>query len=127
MGRFQDDADTDRIIPSSSASATESSEDEIEIMMDQDRTSSMGKRAANLLDVENEPAEFIRGDVDVKTQMDRTTRTMRLQLEGVRDNTLPGLQTHGIEEAAAATDRDLAMKRAQNGKRSSKTSKRKNM
>jgi hypothetical protein len=112
MGRFQDDTDTDAIIPSRSDSATESSDDEIEIMMDQDQTSSMGRSAPNLLDVENEPMDFIRGDVDVKTQMDRTTQNMKLQIQGVRDNSHPGLQTHGIEEAAAATDRDLAMSRA---------------
>lgn len=32
-------------------------------------------------DLENEPDEFIRGEVDVKTQMDRTTRIMEETFE----------------------------------------------
>jgi hypothetical protein len=111
MGRQLEDFDTDDIIGGNLGSATESSDDEIEIIADQDQTGASKRHARDLTNLEDEPDEFIRGEVDVKTQMDRTTREMDLSIQGIRDNSGRGLQTHGLEEVAAATDRAMAEKK----------------
>lgn len=61
--------------------AVENSEDGAKILADQDETGLSDERAAAEESSENsttlfelEPAEFARGEVDVKEQMDRTTR-----------------------------------------------------
>ena len=64
---------------------SESIEDEMQIVGDQDLTNehdieapdeNMGAISQSLQPSENESAEFMRGDVDVVTQMNRTTRAM---------------------------------------------------
>jgi hypothetical protein len=65
----------------------ENSEDEASIMADKDETLDGRtdlERGPNRLSrsVEDEPEDFIEGDVDVKTQMDRTERQLRAHLDG---------------------------------------------
>ena len=64
---------------------SESVEDEMQIVGDQDLTNehdiaapdeNMGAISQSLQPLENESAEFMRGEVDVVTQMIRTTRAM---------------------------------------------------
>ncbi|HRO66843.1 MAG TPA: hypothetical protein PL182_04705 [Pseudobdellovibrionaceae bacterium] len=91
-------------------------EDQEDILSDQDQTSLStdpsddlrGKGGPSALDLEDEPVEFARGEIDVKTQMDRTTRiakasaTRHYDLDDSPDTT-PG----GLEEVFVKTDRDL--------------------
>jgi len=66
----------------------ENSEDEAAIMADKDQTrdpmsfnqDQPKHRLSNNL--EDEPEDFIEGDVDVKTQMDRTERRLRSHIDG---------------------------------------------
>ena len=75
----------EEIIPSTES---ENTEDEASIMADRDQTldplsferePSQTRQAKNL---EDEPEDFIEGDVDVKTQMDRTERQFRSHIDG---------------------------------------------
>jgi hypothetical protein len=76
----------------SRSSALENEEDEAAIMADKDQTrdplsfehEERHNRFAN--NVEDEPEDFIEGDVDVKRQMDRTERLMQSQLDGTDGN-----------------------------------------
>ncbi|MBX3040546.1 MAG: hypothetical protein KF789_07570 [Bdellovibrionaceae bacterium] len=91
-------------------------QDQEDILSDQDQTSLSAdpsddlrsKGGPSALDLEDEPAEFTRGEIDVKTQMDRTTRitqansTRHYDLDDSPETT-PG----GLEEVFAKTDRDL--------------------
>lgn len=70
-------------------SVFENHDDESQILSDQDMTNeedikdldeNMGAKTNSLNDLENEPAEFIRGEVDVREQMERTTRRMTRHL-----------------------------------------------
>lgn len=65
--------------------ADENHEDESQIIGDQDSTNenditeldeNLGAKSNSLDDLENEPADFLRGEVDVSEQMERTTRAM---------------------------------------------------
>ena len=67
----------------------ENHNDESQILTDQDMTNeedikeldeNMGAKTNSLDDLENEPAEFIRGEVDVSEQIERTTRRMTRHL-----------------------------------------------
>lgn len=66
----------------------ENSRDEASIIADKDQTregrSLNREQSKNTMsrDVEDEPEDFIEGDVDVKTQMDRAERQFRAQLDG---------------------------------------------
>jgi hypothetical protein len=65
--------------------AEENHEDESQIIADQDITNesditeldeNLGAKTNSLDDLENEPADFLRGEVDVTEQMARTARAM---------------------------------------------------
>ncbi len=67
----------------------ENHEDETQIITDQDLTNesditeldeNLGAKSNSLDDLENEPADFMRGEVDVTEQMERTTRAMQAAL-----------------------------------------------
>ena len=60
-------------------------DDESQILTDQDLTNegditeldeNLGAKSNSLDDLENEPADFLRGEVDVTEQMERTARAM---------------------------------------------------
>lgn len=64
-------------------------DDEVQIISDQDLTNesditeldeNLGAKSNSLDDLENEPADFMRGEVDVTEQMERTTRAMQAAL-----------------------------------------------
>lgn len=96
----------------------EATSDESKIIGDQDQTfesanlkanSTMGSGPANW-DLEDEPEEFARGEIDVMTQIDRTTRIARANAYGHHDlDDSPEMTPGGIEEVAAKTDQDLAL------------------
>jgi hypothetical protein len=98
--------------------ASESTADETKIIGDQDQTfenrnlkksTTMGSGPANW-DLEDEPDDFARGEIDVMTQIDRTIRISRANAEGHHDlDDSPDMTPGGIEEVAAKTDQDLAV------------------
>ncbi|MBX2988359.1 MAG: hypothetical protein KF802_10730 [Bdellovibrionaceae bacterium] len=106
----------DQISPSSDTS--QSSRDLQEILSDMDQTSMRSSPEDDLrgggpvsLDLEDEPAEFVRGEIDVKTQMDRTTRIAKADALGHHDlDDSPDMTPGGLDEVAAKTDEDLARK-----------------
>lgn len=70
---------------------TENARDEAIIIGDQDQTvsddanlnnASMGQAYRIAKSLEEEPADFVRGEVDVKEQMDRTARAMNRVFRG---------------------------------------------
>ncbi len=76
---------TDRQTISGDHETSTNRRDESQIISDQDLTnehsiqaldSHMGALSTHLEDIEDEPEEFIQGEVDVVTQMRRTTRAM---------------------------------------------------
>lgn len=80
--------------------ASENSMDERDILGDQDSTlkaslesddENMGVHTRSYDRIEDEPDEFMRGDIDVKEQMDRTADAM--------DSSLRGLQSQGFEDS----------------------------
>ena len=88
-GTENDDGDMelskDREIVSSDKETISNRRDESQIISDQDMTnehditkmdSHMGAITNSLEPIEDEPEDFIQGEVDVVTQMDRTTRAM---------------------------------------------------
>jgi hypothetical protein len=74
--------------------ATENSGDEETIIGDQDQTlnertlgnldENMGAKSYSLDTAEDEPSDFMRGEIDVKTQMDRAAREMDAAIRGRR-------------------------------------------
>lgn len=106
---------------------SENGEDEAAILTDQDQTSftdeetldeNMGAKSTSLDTLEDEPGDFLRGEVDVKEQMDRAADSLDRSIHGYvsqadedspkgelgaafRDT--PG----GIEEVEIKTDQDL--------------------
>jgi hypothetical protein len=76
--------------------ATENQGDEERILADRDETlieleadsikteEKMEERESALNSIENEPEDFMRGEVDVKSQMDRAAREMEANLQGHR-------------------------------------------
>lgn len=113
-------------------SAQENPEDESDILTDQDRTSgqnmdlmddeNMGASSNSLESLEDEPADFLRGEVDVKEQMDRAASTMDDSIHGYEQQAYedsprgdlgatfkdtPG----GLEEVEQKTEEDLARHR----------------
>ncbi|MES3037386.1 MAG: hypothetical protein V4736_05705 [Bdellovibrionota bacterium] len=108
--------------------ATENAEDEAEILGDQDVTlradnlsddENMGAPSNSLEAMENEPADFMRGELDVKEQMDRAAVYMDASIHGhagVDDEDDPTTELGsafkntpgGIEEVAQKTDEELA-------------------
>jgi hypothetical protein len=103
---------------------------ESNILSDQDGTKSMrpdvddenlGAQSIALDSLENEPTEFMRGDIDVKEQMDRAANALDSSLHGWESQAYeddpngdlgasfratPG----GIEEVEMKTDQELAIK-----------------
>ncbi|MFN8789894.1 MAG: hypothetical protein ACK5Y2_00385 [Bdellovibrionales bacterium] len=70
--------------------SVESRRDESQIITDQDMTNegditaldeNMGAMTNSLEQIEDEPAEFVRGEIDVVEQMKRTTRAMEDTIE----------------------------------------------
>ncbi len=71
------------------AGSSDEHDDEVQIISDQDLTNesditeldeNLGAKSNSLDDLENEPADFMRGEVDVTEQMERTTRAMQAAL-----------------------------------------------
>lgn len=89
--------------------AVENRGDENRILADRDETND---EPTEFMNVENEPADFIRGEVDVKTQMDRAANALDSSVRGIREKLTEGLQTHGLEEVEAKTDKALAQSAA---------------
>lgn len=90
------------IVPREAQQDRDDSED---ILWDRDQTNRQHKAR---LTPENVPRDFERGDIDVKTQMDRIERIARAQAQHHYDlddspDTTPG----GIEEVMAKVDREL--------------------
>lgn len=91
-------------------------EDENDILTDQDQLGPLdntadiqGAKSTLSPDLENEPEEFQRGEIDVKTQIDRTTRIARANIQGHHDlDDSPATTPGGIEEVAAQTDEEMA-------------------
>lgn len=105
--------------------------DEADILGDQDSTKTMqpglddenmGAQSNALDALEDEPADFMRGDIDVKEQMDRAADALESSLAGWESQAYeddprgdlgasfratPG----GLEEVEMKTDQDLANKR----------------
>lgn len=105
--------------------------DEADILGDQDQTKTlqpgtddenMGAQSYSLDSLENEPADFMRGDLDVKEQMDRAADALEASLAGWESQAYeddprgdlgasfratPG----GLEEVEMKTDQDLATHR----------------
>ncbi len=84
----------------SAGEAYENSDDEAQILADQDQTTpddnltrdeNMGAPSNSLEAMEDEPGDFMRGEVDVKEQMDRAADAM--------DSSIRGLQTQGDEDS----------------------------
>lgn len=80
--------------------ASEDTMDEKDILADQDLTlkgslegddENMGVHTRSYDRIEDEPDEFMQGDIDVKEQMDRTADAM--------DSSLRGLQNQGFEDS----------------------------
>lgn len=93
----------------------EAQEDQAQILADQDQTlkgdvtgldENMGARSETLDELEDEQSDFMRGEVDVKAQMDRAGRHLLGEHQPVDDGDVedtPG----GLEEVIERTDRDL--------------------
>lgn len=109
----------------SGAEASENERDESDIITDQDQSAAgvpdenMGARSRTLDSLEEEPDDFIQGDIDVKEQMDRAADAMDtsirgLQNQGTEDSPRTELGASfkytpgGIEEVEMKTDQDLA-------------------
>lgn len=108
--------------------ANEDQRDEMDILTDQDQTKkidllmddeNMGAKSSSLDALEDEPDDFIQGEVDVKTQMDRAADALDSSIHGYESQadedsphgdlgasfrSTPG----GLEEVIMKTDQDLA-------------------
>jgi hypothetical protein len=108
--------------------ANEDQRDESDILTDQDQTrkmdlltddENMGAKSSSLDALEDEPDDFIQGEVDVKTQMDRAADALDSSIHGYESQgdedsprgdlgasfqSTPG----GLEEVIQKTDQDLA-------------------
>ena len=102
--------------------------DEQDILTDQDQTEkvdlladdeNMGAHSKSLDALEDEPEDFMEGDVDVKTQMDRAAAALDASINGYQDRgTEDSPRTElgaafadtpgGLEEVEMRTDQELA-------------------
>ncbi len=118
-----------------SGEACENKADEQQILGDQDQTTpddsltrdeNMGAPSNTLEAMEDEPGDFMRGEVDVKEQMDRAADALDsairgLQTQGDEDSPRTELGSAfrntpgGVDEVAFRTDEDLKIK-ARRGK-----------
>ncbi len=107
--------------------------DETGILLDQDRTAPENMRNMEMDDnmgaisdspesLEDVPADFIRGEIDVVEQMERAASAMEdsiegHELQGYEDSPKGDLNSSfrdtpgGVEEVAAKTDEDMARRR----------------
>lgn len=112
--------------------SSENENDEKDILTDQDQTKkidllsddeNMGAKSRSLDELDEEPDEFLRGDIDVKEQMDRAADAMNASLHGYESQadedsprgdlgasfrSTPG----GLEEVEMKTDEELARRHA---------------
>ncbi len=111
-----------------SIESTENQNDEVKILSDQDMTLKNDlTEASSLENVEDDPKEFVSGEIDVKEQMDRTAHVVADSLAGVQNSrggrdrrselaesfrATPG----GLEEVIMKTDEDLARMQAKKNK-----------
>jgi len=113
------------------AESSESRKDESGILTDQDQTNiedaltrdeNMGAISNSLESLEDEPADFMRGEVDVVEQMDRAAQAMEASVLGLSsqaDEDSPRTEMGasfkdtpgGIEEVEMKTDEDMARKK----------------
>ena len=85
--------------------AIENSSDEADILSDQDQTfassdlkaDKMGGAGRLSQDLEDEPADFMRGEVDVVEQMNRTRNAMDTVLSGHHNLDEPDVSTGGLD------------------------------
>ena len=116
---------------SAGAEIFENKRDESDILADQDQTVSadaltadenMGAKSTTLEPLEDEPADFMRGEVDVKEQMDRTADAVDSSIRGLSnqaDEDSPRTELGaafkdtpgGLEEVEMKTDQDLAARK----------------
>ncbi|HEY8270960.1 MAG TPA: hypothetical protein VIG33_08725 [Pseudobdellovibrionaceae bacterium] len=108
--------------------ALENEADEADILGDQDLTEKMdqsddenlGAKSKSLDILEEEPEDFLAGEVDVKEQMDRAANAMEASIQGLQNRAYEDSpQTElgaafrntpgGIEEVEMKTDQDLAL------------------
>jgi hypothetical protein len=106
--------------PKTSGIAYENGKDAEEILDDQDQTTpedalskdeNMGAKTFSLDTLEDEPADFARGEVDVKAQMDKTERAMTSAIQGFEDVDDEGGSEGGLEEVIQKTDEALSRAR----------------
>lgn len=111
--------------------ADEDEEDESDILTDQDLTSkldlladdeNLGAHSTALDSLEEEPEDFLEGEIDVKEQMDRAAQAMEssifgYQNQGTEDSPRTELGAAfkntpgGIEEVELKTDQEMIQKR----------------
>lgn len=107
----------------------ENQNDEVKILSDQDMTLKEDlTQISSLENMEDDPKEFVSGEIDVKEQMDRTAHVVADSLAGVQSSrgqrdrrselaesfrATPG----GLEEVIMKTDEDLARMRAKKNKK----------
>lgn len=105
----------------------ENEADEMQILSDQDETlkhklstldENMGAKTQSLDSLEDETEDFMRGEIDVKEQMDRASNAMARSIRGIqnaRSLTDPESELNasfqhtpgGLEEAIMQTDKNL--------------------
>lgn len=98
----------------------ENQKDESKILSDQDMTMKEDlTRASTLENVEDDPSDFVSGEIDVKEQMDRTAHAVADSLKGVQNARSKGDRSSellesfratpgGLDEVIMKTDEDLA-------------------
>lgn len=120
MGRSQFESATPDFTKISKGEATENRQDSSEILDDQDQTiandaltrdENMGAKTYSLDTLENEPADFARGEIDVKAQMDRAARQLNSTIHGFESLDDEGEPEGGLEEVVQKTDEALSRAR----------------
>lgn len=120
MGRSQFESATPDFTKTSMGEAAESKQDSSEILDDQDQTiesdaltrdENMGAKTYSLDTLEDEPGDFARGEIDVKTQMDRTARQLNSTIHGFESLDDEGEPEGGLEEVVQKTDEALSRAR----------------
>lgn len=116
---------------SSKGEADEDPQDESDILSDQDLTTkvdllsddeNLGAHSKSLDSLEDEPEDFLEGEVDVKEQMDRAAAAMEASIfgyqnQGTEDSPRTELGAAfkntpgGIEEVEMKTDQEMIQKR----------------
>jgi hypothetical protein len=126
---------------SAGAEIFENKKDEADILADQDQTvpsdpltqdENMGAKSMTLDASEEEPGDFMRGEVDVKEQMDRAADAIDSSIRGLSnqaDEDSPRTEIGaafrdtpgGLEEVEMRTDEELAHKRKPHNGKGSQT------